>query len=229
VPAVDPAAVAANVEAVRHRIAAAGGSGVEIVAVTKGFGSDAVRAAVAAGCRIVAESYAQEAVAKFGDPSSCVVPGRPRPEIHFIGRLQTNKVRALAHIVDRWDSVDRPALIEEIARRAPSARILVQVNTSGEESKAGVDPSGVAGLIDHARSSGLRVEGLMTIGPLEGDHDDVVESFGVLRRLVDEHGLPSCSMGMSDDLETAVACGSTEVRVGRALFGERPPRAMTVG
>jgi hypothetical protein len=188
-----------------------------VLAVTKSFGPDAVHAAMAAGCRAVGENYAQEIAAKFVDVE-------PRPEVHFIGQLQTNKVRLVAPFVAVYETVDRGSLAAEIAKRAPAARVMVQVDTSGELGKGGCRVGDVASLVDTCRSLGLQVEGLMTVGPTEGGPEAARPGFRTVRRLVDTLGLAVCSMGMSDDLEVAVSEGSTEVRVGSALFGSRPPR-----
>lgn len=218
---IDPVAVAERLDAVRHRIVAAGGDDVVVLAVTKGFGPDAVTAAVAAGCRAIGENYAQELVGK-----RVAIEVADRPEVHFIGQLQSNKVRLLAGLVDVYESIDRPSLAEELARRVPGARVLVQVDTAGAAAsgKGGCDPDDVAALVDDARRLGLRVEGLMTVGPTTGGPAAARPAFALLRRLVDREGLSVCSMGMTDDLEVAVAEGSTEVRVGTALFGPRPVR-----
>jgi uncharacterized pyridoxal phosphate-containing UPF0001 family protein len=123
--------------------------------------------------------------------------------------------------VDLWESVDRPALVDELARRVPGARLLVQVAATDEPSKGGCPPDDVGGLVQRARAAGLTVEGLMTIGPLEGGAAAARPAFRLVRRLVDELGLAQCSMGMSGDLEVAVEEGATEVRLGTALFGSR--------
>jgi pyridoxal phosphate enzyme (YggS family) len=220
---VDPARVAAAVAEVRARIARVGApQPVRLVAVTKGFGADALAAAVAAGCDAIGESYAQELLAKLGgggfDPTST--------EIHFIGHVQRNKVAALSAVVDVWESVDRPELATAIARHRPGATVFVQVNSTGEASKSGCPPERVAGVVDHARGCGLDVAGLMTIGPTDADPDRTRAAFRATRELAGELGLARCSMGMSGDLELAVELGATDVRVGTALFGERPlPRA----
>lgn len=202
--------------AVRARIAGAGGEGrVRLVAVTKGFGPEVVAAAVAAGVEDVGESYAQELVAKAAEVDA--------PRWHFVGRLQANKVRALAGTVDLWQSVDRPRLVDEVARRAPGARVLVQVDVTGEPSKGGCPPAEVPALVERAASAGLAPRGLMAVGPL-GPPEAARPGFRVLVRLADELGLEERSIGMSGDLEVAVEEGATMVRVGTALFGPRPPR-----
>jgi pyridoxal phosphate enzyme (YggS family) len=191
---------------------------VRVVAVTKGFGDWAIEAAVSAGCTAVGENYAQELVAKRA------VIERLAPEVHFIGRLQTNKVRLLVGLVDVWATLDRNSVIDEVAKRSPGSRVLVQVDTSGDPAKGGCQPSEVSRLVERCIERGLVVDGLMTVGPTDVPPEATRAGFRFVRRLVDELGLSVCSMGMSGDLEVAVQEGSTEVRVGTALFGARPPR-----
>lgn len=143
---------------------------------------------------------------------------------HFIGRLQSNKVRKVAPYVHLWQSVDRLGLGEEIARRAPGAAVLVQVNSTGEATKGGCAPGELPGLVEALAGLGLDVRGLMTVGPLD-EPEAARPAFRELRRLADGLGLAERSMGMSDDLEVAVEEGSTMVRVGSALFGPRPGAA----
>jgi pyridoxal phosphate enzyme (YggS family) len=184
-------------------------------------GADAVEAAVAAGLVRIGENYAQEAVAKI---SECRTAGL-RFESHFIGHIQTNKVRSLVPVVDVWQSVDRESVVLELARRAkPGTRLLVQVNATGEGTKSGCPPDTVPTLVDLALTNKLAVEGLMTIGPTDGDPGRTRAAFRTTRALVDRLGLTVCSMGMSSDLEIAVNEGATLLRVGTALFGDRPPR-----
>jgi pyridoxal phosphate enzyme (YggS family) len=214
--------VADRLAEVRRRIERAGGGPeVAVLAVTKGFGPEAMAAAVAAGCPAVGENYAQELLAKLDALGALDVP---RPEVHFIGRLQSRKVRTVAGVVDVWQSIDRSVLVDEVAKRAPGARIMVQVNVSDEPQKGGCTPAEAPGLVAAARGAGLEVEGLMTVGRT-GPPDAAREGFRMLRRLADEVGVRQRSMGMSEDLEVAVSEGSTMVRVGTALFGERPPPA----
>jgi pyridoxal phosphate enzyme (YggS family) len=214
--------VADRLAEVRRRIERAGGGPeVAVLAVTKGFGPEAMAAAVAAGCPAVGENYAQELLAKLDALGALDVP---RPEVHFIGRLQSRKVRTVAGVVDVWQSIDRSVLVDEVAKRAPGARIMVQVNVSDEPQKGGCTPADAPGLVAAARGAGLEVEGLMTVGRT-GPPDAAREGFRMLRRLADEVGVRQRSMGMSEDLEVAVSEGSTMVRVGTALFGERPPPA----
>ena len=183
--------------------------------MTKGFGPDAVAAAAAAGCASIGENYAQELLAKAEAALAAGVA------VHFIGRLQSNKVRLVADVVSVWESVDRPSIVDELARRAPGATILVQVAATGEPGKGGCPPGDVAALVARAGAAGLRVDGLMTVGPTEGGPEAARPAFRLVRRLADDLGLRSCSMGMSADLEVAVEEGATEVRLGTALFGPR--------
>ena len=185
------------------------------MAVTKGFGPDAVRDAVAAGCTMVGENYAQELAAKWSELAD--VPVR----VHFIGRLQSNKVRQLSERVDVWESVDRASVMAKIAARRPGADVLVQVNATGEPGKGGCDPGEVGDLVAHGLNLNLNVTGLMTVGPTDGDPAGTRQAFERVRHLSDELGLITCSMGMSHDLDIALDCGTTRVRVGTALFGER--------
>jgi PLP dependent protein len=191
---------------------------VGVVAVTKGFRSEAIEAAVAAGCDAIGENYAQEVL----DKRSTIE--RLRPEVQFIGQLQRNKVRQLVGVVDVWSSLDRASVIDEVAKRAPGARVLVQVDTTGDPAKGGCSVDDAPGLVARALERGLVVEGLMTVGPTGRDVEAARPGFRLVRALVDRLELATCSMGMSADLVVAVEEGSTHVRVGTALFGQRPPR-----
>jgi hypothetical protein len=216
-PPIDAASVAERLHGIRERIATAGGVDVEVVAVTKTWGADAVIAAAAAGCDAIGENYAQELVHKLdplrGDGSL--------PPVHFIGRLQTNKVRLVAPLVDVYETVDRPSLAAELAQRVPGAAVLVQVSPDGDPGKGGCALADAPALVERCRELSLEVLGLMTVGPTEGGPAAARAGFRAVRRLLDELGLGVCSMGMSDDLEVAVAEGSTQVRIGSALFGPR--------
>ena len=213
----DAAQIAENVARVRARIDSAGGPGVSLVAVTKTHPFRVMEAAVAAGCDALGENYVQEIVSKLG--------GSPPPgPLHMIGAIQSNKVRKIDGLVSLWQSVDRASVIDEIGRRAGMggcADILLQVNTTGETTKGGCLPGEVDALRERAEAAGLRVLGLMTIGPTGGATTASESAFGMLRALCDRGGLAVCSMGMTDDFEIAVACGSTMVRIGSALFGSR--------
>ena len=215
------ATVARNLAEVRRRIASTGRDPDEltVVAVTKGFGSDAVAAALAAGMVDVGENYAQELEAK----AAADVLGLDSVHWHFLGRVQRNKVRRIAEHVSLWHTVDRLEVAEEIGRRAPGARLLVQVNISGEPQKGGCDPRMVDALVASLALVDVTVTGVMGIGPL-GGAEAARSGFRTLRTIATDLGLPEVSMGMTEDLEVAVEEGATIVRVGRALFGPRPAR-----
>jgi pyridoxal phosphate enzyme (YggS family) len=220
VSAVATADVAGRLAAIRERIAHAGRSpdDVTIVAVTKGFGPDAVEAAVAAGIEEIGENYAQELDAKA---AQLPVTTAGRCRWHFLGRIQRNKVRRIASRVHLWQSVDRVEAADEIRRRAPASAVLVQVNVSGEAGKNGCRFDEAPALVDDLFARGLRVRGLMAVGPA-GPPELARPGFRRLVDLADRLGLPERSMGMTEDLEVAVQEGSTMVRVGRGLFGPRP-------
>ena len=215
----DQRSVSEAVASLRKRIANAGGVDVALVGVTKTFGSEAWRFAKVAGCDAVGENYAQEVVAKAAE-----VVMVDRLPVHFIGQLQSNKIKQLADIVDVWQSVDRLSLLNEIAKRTTvlGASVMVQVNVTGEEGKGGCTPALVGELTRAALDLGLDVAGLMAVGPTNEDPIVTRGAFRMLRTLVNDHGLRHCSMGMTGDLEIAVEEGSTMVRVGSALFGKRP-------
>ena len=139
------------------------------------------------------------------------------------GGSSRGKVRALVEVVDVWQSIDRASLVTEVARHQPGGRIMVQVNVSDEPQKGGCAPGDTAELVSGARDAGLDVLGLMTVGR-SGPPEGARAGFRRLRELADELGVRDCSMGMSEDLEVAVSEGSTMVRVGTALFGDRPLR-----
>jgi len=211
---IDPQEVALRVQQIRSEIALASSDHVAIIAVTKTFGHEAITAAVIAQCDAVGENYAQEVLAKVAE-APVDLP------IHFIGAIQSNKVRQLAPYISLWQGVDRLSVISEIGKRAPGAEILLQVNTTNEESKSGVAPREVESLLLAGQEAGLEVRGLMTIGPTSGDTAEAEKAFLSLRSLADSLHLPECSMGMSDDYLVAVACGSTMIRIGSRLFGPR--------
>jgi pyridoxal phosphate enzyme (YggS family) len=209
-------AVAERLAAVRDRMSRAGAdpSHVTVVAVTKGFGPEAVAAACDAGLSDIGENYAQELAAKWLEG----------PRWHFLGGIQRNKIRALAPHVDVWQSVDRPEEGAAIAAHSPGATVLVQVNVSGEPQKAGCGWDDAGPLVDSLRADGLDVRGLMGVGPA-GDPEAARLPFRRLAALARSLNVKEVSMGMTADLEVAVQEGSTMVRVGTALFGVRPTSA----
>jgi pyridoxal phosphate enzyme (YggS family) len=212
--------VGARVAEVRERIAAAARragrdpAAVTLVAATKTVAVERVQAVVDAGVTDLGENRAQELLAK----TAVVAPAPLAVRWHFLGQLQRNKVRVLAPWVGCWQSVDRAELGAEIARRAPGARVLVEVNLGEEPQKGGCLPGDLDALVDTLRADGLAVDGLMAVPPHDGDPRPW---FSALRGRAAALGLAELSMGMSEDFEAAVEEGATMVRVGRALFGSR--------
>jgi PLP dependent protein len=204
---------------VSARIAATGRNPdeVAIVAVTKGFGVDVCREAMAAGLRVLGENRVQEALPKIDAVNGA--------QWHLIGHLQTNKVKQAAGRFALIQTVDSARLAESIARHAPGQAVLVEVNIAHEPQKSGVLPDEALELVKTV-STLLDVQGLMGMGPSTGDP---TPAFNALRLLHDEaeqrvgKGLPVLSMGMSGDFEAALAAGSTMLRLGQALFGPRAP------
>lgn len=209
--------VPAALAGVRSRIAAAGGDPVRvrIVAVTKGHGPDAVRAAVAAGLGDVGENYAQELLAKATQHIAGV-------RWHFIGAVQRNKVAALGPLVDLWHGIDRPDEARRIGQVRPGSAVLVQVALAPGAVRAGCRPDELADLVA-ALPPTVELRGLMAVGPA-GDPEGSRAGFRWLAGEARKRGLPEVSMGMSSDLEVAVQEGATLLRVGTSLFGTRPDR-----
>lgn len=201
---------------VRDRVERAGGDldAITLVAVTKDFGADAVNAALDHGLVDVGENRADQLVEKAAAVTRDV-------RWHYLARVQRNKVHAVAPHVSLWQAVDRVAAGEEIAKRAPGAAVLVQVNISGEPQKHGARDGEVPALVDALGSLGLDVRGLMAVGPT-GPPEAARAGFRAITQLANRLALPVRSMGMTDDLEVAVQEGTTMLRIGRGLFGSRP-------
>ncbi|MBM4396326.1 MAG: YggS family pyridoxal phosphate-dependent enzyme [Deltaproteobacteria bacterium] len=227
--------IRANLAAVRDRIEAACAragrdpAGVTLVGVTKTRGADVVAAAVRAGLADLGENYAQELVRKASG-----LPAGVAPRWHFIGALQTNKVRHVAGLISAIHSVDRPSLADELAKRLPAGAavdVFVEVGIAGEEQKSGMAPAGAEALCRRVLEvPSLRLAGLMCVPPDADDPEASRPHFRALRELRDRlldairppaGRLAGLSMGMSHDLEVAVQEGATVVRVGTALFGRR--------
>jgi hypothetical protein len=209
--------VRARLAVVREKIARVRNpDDVVIVAVTKGFGPDTCRAALAAGLHVLGENRVHEAILKMEE-----VPGA---EWHLIGHLQTNKVRQAAGRFALIHSIDSVRLATEIARVEPKQAVLLEINVAREPQKHGADPDNAQETIKEIASH-LELRGLMAMGPSQGDP---APAFRELRQMRDDaeqrlgKSLPVLSMGMSGDFEAAVAAGSTMVRLGQALFGPRP-------
>lgn len=218
-------AIAERLEAVRGRIAAAARRAgrdpaeVTLIAVSKTHSVERIADALAAGQRCFGENRVQEALQKFPDLRET----HPELELHLIGPLQSNKAaEAVAHF-DVIQTVDREkiarALAREMDKQGRRPACLLQVNTGEEPQKAGVAPGEVEALVSLCRTLDLPLRGLMCIPP---QGEPPAPHFALLRKLAARHDLPLLSMGMSGDYETAVELGATHVRVGTAIFGERP-------
>ena len=231
-------AIADGLARVRERIAAAeqaagrAPGSVRLLAVSKKMSPDDVRAALAAGQRAFGENYAQELRDKRAALAGAPTLAQP-PEWHYIGPLQSNKVKYVAGQVALAHTVDSAELLEAIEARGMPQACLVQVNVAGEAQKRGVAPGDLPALLDRfAAMSHVTCAGLMVIPPFTADLEETRPHFAALRALRDREAararphveLRELSMGMSGDLEVAIAEGATLVRVGSAIFGARPPR-----
>jgi len=194
---------------------------VTLVAVTKTVAPSAIEAAYRAGLRDFGENRVQEAKPKI----EALAYLEPPLTWHMVGHLQTNKVDAALSLFDIIQSVDSVRLAQKLSQHAQGTiPVLLQVNVAGEATKSGLPPQEVARAAEEiARLPKLKVEGLMTIAPWVSDPEAVRPVFRRLRELRDALGLRQISMGMTDDFEVAVEEGATMLRIGRALFGERPP------
>ena len=204
-----------NLARVRARISASGRdpSSVRIVAVTKTFGVEHVRAAYELGLRTFGENYVDELCEKRR------ATGTLDTSWHYLGALQTNKIARATSCADVLSGVAREKELEKIATSSPGAAIDVQVDFTGEAQRNGVAPRDVAALVRRARALELNVRGLMVVAP--PGEGPTRKAFVATVALADALGLVERSMGMSDDLELACELGTTEVRLGRALFGSR--------
>jgi pyridoxal phosphate enzyme (YggS family) len=223
-----------RLRSVRERVDAAAaragrrGEEIRIVAISKTFGVAAILEARAAGQAIFGENRAQELAAKHSEIPDGI-------EWHFVGTLQTNKVKYVVGAASLVHSVESLRLAEAIGKRADSAGVLqdvlIEVNVAGDERKAGVEPGSVRQLIDRIQDlEGIRVRGLMTMPPLPEDPEDSRPHYKELAALgadiAPALGLPpELSMGMTMDFEVAIEEGATLIRVGEAIFGPRNPRS----
>jgi len=199
---------------------------VDILPVSKTFGPEVVRAAVALGEHRFGENKVQEIRDKSGPLADCSI------DWVMIGHLQTNKVKDVARLASEVQSLDRPALAAALQRhlqaQGRAIDVLVQVKTSDEQTKYGLAPQALPAFLDQLRDYDcLRVRGLMTMAIHTPDPAAVRGCFRRLRELRDQaaargHDLPRLSMGMSGDFSLAIAEGATEVRIGTAIFGQRP-------
>lgn len=223
-----------NISSVRERIAAAcaaagrDSSEITLVAATKMNDAARVREAVAAGITVCGENRVQELLEKNAQNA---YEGAQK---HFIGHLQSNKVRQIVGLVDLIQSVDSPELIEQIDKKASQLGIiqdiLIEINIAGEQAKSGVGPEALPELLAIAAGKkALRVRGLMAIPPISPNKGANLVYFAAMHKLLvdnsskkyDNISMDFLSMGMSDDFEDAIAAGSNMVRVGSAIFGAR--------
>ena len=228
------ATIEANLQAVRERIARAAracgrdAADITLLAVSKTFGANAVSAAQACGQHAFGENYVQEALEKITSLGDSAL------EWHFIGPLQSNKTRALTENFAWVHSVDRAKIAERLAAARPvelaPLQVCIQVNIGGEDTKSGIAPDDVAALA-HAIGAlpRLTLRGLMAIPPASDDVRVQRRHFAALREIKERlnaggFALDTLSMGMSADLEAAIAEGATIVRIGTAIFGERHSR-----
>ncbi len=223
--------IAARLRDVRSQIEAAARragrdpDSVKLVAVTKMVGIDKIQEAARAGAVAFGENYVQEGLKKIGQV-------KPAREWHFIGHLQSNKVKYVLGIFELIHSVDRLSLAEQIQKRAEqrglTQQILIQVNISGEESKSGVERDEALSLISRIKEFPcISLRGLMTMPPYFDDPEKARPYFRILREIHGEAerqcsiSLPELSMGMSGDYQVAIEEGATIIRVGTAIFGPR--------
>lgn len=223
---------------IEQRIRDAGGDlrRITIVAVTKGHGPEAVLAAAAAGMVDIGENYAAELVSKAG-----TIPCASGVRWHYLGAIQRNKIARLAPVVSVWQSLSRVEEARAIARQSGDAvpQVFVEVDFTAAPGRGGCAPQEAAAVVDGALQAGCRVRGLMTVAPLvqaadaggesvaKAQRNAAQEVFGRCAELARELGLEELSMGMTADLEEAVAAGTTMVRIGTALFGPREPKVPT--
>ncbi len=206
--------IAERLSVVRQAIADHGRSDTTIVAVTKGFDASIIRATKRLGLADIGENYAQEVVEKtpaFGADQT----------VHFMGRIQRNKVRKVCDVVGLWQSVARPEILSEIAKRVDDAKVLIQIQPDGDVSKDGVRPEELPAMFSLADDLGVTIVGLMTIGVLN-DPAATRACFAEVAALADDYDVEVRSMGMSGDYRDALENGSNMLRLGSTLFGPRP-------
>lgn len=190
-----------------------------LIAVTKMQPEERIRAVLDQGQLEFGENRVQEAAARWPE----LMERYPGIELHLLGPLQSNKARQAIRLFDAIHSVDRIKIAERIAGLAQEAgecpELFIQVNTGEEPQKSGVVPTDADGFVKRLRSLDLPVRGLMCIPPLE---DEPALHFALLAKIAARNGLEGLSMGMSADFETAIRLGATHIRVGTAVFGQRP-------
>lgn len=190
---------------------------ITLVAVTKKFPPAVIREAHQLGLRVFGENYVQEFEGKFSS-----LQDLPDAEFHFIGHLQSNKTRVASEIFSVIETVDSERIARRLDQAGKPLEVMIEVKLSGEQSKSGCAPEGLAALIASIQScSNLKLAGLMTMPPWDPDAEHTRPYFRRLAALAREHGMAKLSMGMSHDLEAAIEEGATHIRVGTALFGPR--------
>lgn len=217
-------AAANRLAQVKHNIASAASRAkrqpddICLIAVSKTHDAQAIRPLIAAGQRHFGENRVQEAASKWLDLKA----ETPDIFLHLVGQLQSNKAEEAVALFDAIHSVDRPSLINALAKAVQKAgrqpQLFLQVNIGKEEQKGGCDVAEIAVLLNQSKQAGLEISGLMAVPPADIEASPF---FALLDELAERHGLPLRSMGMSGDYENAVAIGATHVRVGTALFGGR--------
>lgn len=219
ITALDAARVRENAERVRAEIAAAAGragrdpAAVSLLAAVKYVAAEELGALAEAGLVALGENRAQELEAKAGGPHGGAF------RWHFIGRLQSRKVRAVVAHAELIHSVESGSALEQLARHGrPGTAVLVQVNVAGEAGKAGVAPGALGAFLEAAAGGPCPVRGLMTMPPAAVDPEASRPHFARLRELAADHGLRELSMGTSQDYRVAVEEGATIVRVGSELY-----------
>ncbi|MBT95345.1 MAG: YggS family pyridoxal phosphate-dependent enzyme [Acidimicrobiaceae bacterium] len=186
---------------------------VKLVAVTKGFTHEELSLASDLGIRDFGENYAQEILTKDALTKTDI-------SWHFIGQIQSNKIRKVSHLVDTWHSVTSMKIAREINKRNKCAELLLQVSVKGPSNSKGFTVEELPNALSELRRENIDVAGLMTMG-VPGDREATRDSFNKLRELANTFELAECSMGMSGDFEIALESGSTMLRIGSAIFGNR--------
>jgi len=200
-------------ERISNLILAKAQNEVRLIGVTKGLGVEAINVAKDLGINDFGENYAQELLEKESLVSGDI-------NWHFIGQIQSNKIRKVSHIVSTWHSVTSIKIAKEIHRRNEGVSILLQVLIKGPSNSKGFKIEEIPNVVNELRNEGVNLSGLMTMGVPE-DKEETRESFVKLRQLADALELQECSMGMSGDFEIALESGATMIRIGSAIFGNR--------
>lgn len=197
---------------------------VKLVGVTKTFSVEKIQMAINAGIKVIGENKVQDAIAKFEKES---FPGIER---HYIGKLQSNKVNKVLNNFHFIHSLDREKIVKKIDKSGSQIKCLIEVNTSGEKSKGGVEPEELENFICKLHKyKNIQIVGLMTISPLTKNEDEIRRSFRNLKELLeankknetDNIHFNELSMGMTNDYKIALQEGATMIRIGRGIFGNR--------